>query len=245
MRSALPIFIGHDGREPEATAVCESSLSRNSSEPLFIQRLHEPALRHCGFYSRQWRHVDGQRFDGLDGTPFSTAFSFTRFLVPSLMQHRGLAAFCDGDFLFLSDPVELFAQFDGRSAVQVAKHRHNTDNEAPLKMDGVVQSPYFRKNWSSLVLWNCDHPSNQRIIPQIVNSQPGQWLHAFSWLSDEEIGDLPLAWNWLSGISPQTENPKAVHFTRGIPTMQGRENDPYADLWREELAMVQRAPNRL
>lgn len=237
MVNALPIYIGHDGREAEATAVCEHSLTRNASERLFIQRVQEPALRHIGLYTRQWRVEDGQRLDVLDGKPFSTSFSFARFLVPILMQHSGVALFVDGDFLFLGDVVDLFSFHDPQYAVRVVKHRQ--DNATGTKMDGVVQSPYFRKNWSSLVLWNCSHPANQRVVPNVVNHMPGQWLHAFSWLEDEEIGDLPMEWNWLAGISEPVRKPKAVHFTKGIPTMPGQENTPYADRWREELAMVQ------
>jgi hypothetical protein len=31
-------------------------------------------------------------------------------------------------------------------------------------------------------------------------------------------------------------DPKVVHMTRGIPTMAGYENIPYADEWRAHLA---------
>ena len=30
-------------------------------------------------------------------------------------------------------------------------------------MDGVVQTSYPRKNWSSLMLFNCDHPSVKKL----------------------------------------------------------------------------------
>ena len=217
MNRAFNIFVGHDSREAIATAVCERSLLENSREALAIHRLREPALRHVGLYRREWQVQGDQKIDSQDRKPFSTEFSFSRFLVPSLMQHSGWALFVDGDFLFLANVAELFALADPKFAIQVVKH--GALAEFGVKMDGQAQQPYFRKNWSSLAIWNCGHPSNQRLTPHQVNRMTGQWLHAFSWLGEDEIGDLPPTWNWLSGINPQPArmNPKAVHFTRGIP----------------------------
>lgn len=234
---ALPIFIGHDGREVIASDVCERSLLENSSHPLHITRLVEPALRHVGFYKRDWYMEKGVRHDLRDKKPFSTDFSFTRFLVPSLMQHRGWALFTDADFLFLGDVREVFSLADSKCAVQVVKH--GPLNETGEKMDKQVQQPYFRKNWSSLVLWNCNHPSNQRLTPGVVNDKTGQWLHSFSWLEENEIGALPAEWNWLARIDPQPhKDPKAVHFTMGIPDMPGYEGSPYAEHWRKVKARL-------
>ncbi|MFT5438413.1 MAG: hypothetical protein ACI9MJ_000272 [Alphaproteobacteria bacterium] len=41
--------------------------------------------------------------------------------------------------------------------------------------------------------------------------------------------------NWLEGWSSPDIDPKIVHMTRGIPTMAGFENIPYADEWRAYL----------
>lgn len=230
---ALRIFIGHDGREAIATDVCERSLLETSSRALAIDRLTEPALRHIGLFKREWSMQGGVKVDARDRRPFSTDFAFTRWLVPALMQHRGWALFCDGDFLWLDDVAKIFALADPGFAVMVVKH--GPLEEAGTKMDGQAQQPYFRKNWSSLTLWNCGHPSNQRLTPFHANSMAGQWLHGFSWLEDGEIGVLPARWNWLSGIDPQPAagGPGAVHFTRGIPCFAGYEGSPYAEHWRK------------
>ncbi len=109
------------------------------------------------------------------------------------------------------------------------------------KMDGVAQTRYFRKNWSSLMLFNCAHPSNQRLTPEKVNSMPGTWLHGFYWLEEGDIGTLPEEHNWLVGkdkpISPTTHYRRstkimAVHMTEGGPWFPGYEKMPYADEWR-------------
>jgi hypothetical protein len=235
---ALSVFVGHDSREADATLVCEASMRTCASKPLFIQRLTEPALRHNGFYQRAWRIKDGQRIDQKDGKPFSTDFAFTRFLVPALMQNAGWSVFCDADFLWLADIAQLFGLADKRYAVQVVK-RKAQESDVTTKMDGQAQQSYPRKNWSSLILWNCAHPANQRLTPREANYQSGQWLHGFSWLEDSEIGELPPEWNWLSSIDAPLRScadPKAVHFTLGIPSMPGYSNSPYAEHWRAVLA---------
>ncbi len=231
----LPIFIGYDEREPEAFDVCRASLLRHASVPLHIVKLDQAALRRAGWYRREWREVDGNRIDLGDFKPFSTDFAFTRFLVPALSLYQGWALFCDGDMLFTEDIAKLFALADETKAIMCVKHDH--DPAEKTKMQGLVQSRYHRKNWSSLVLWNCAHPSNGMATGYVVNHMAGQWLHAFNWLPDEEIGDLPLGWNWLSGVSsPPVDGhvPEGVHFTLGIPTMAGHKESPYAELWNAE-----------
>lgn len=237
LSAPLAVFIGHDGREAEATAICEASMRKFATRSLMIQRIHEPALRHVGLFNREWLIQGNQKVDALDRRPFSTAFAFTRFLVPSLMQHTGLALFVDADFLFRADVNEVFQSADPAKAVHVVQHRPL--EEAGKKMDDQVQQPYFRKNWSSLCLFNCGHPSNQRLVPHVVNRRPGQWLHAFSWLEDNEIGKLDPRWNYLVGIDKLTPDAKAAHFTQGIPTMPGRAGDHLADEWRSYLPRSQ------
>jgi lipopolysaccharide biosynthesis glycosyltransferase len=240
----LDIFIGFDPRELEAADVCRKSIERRSSKAVHIQFLRERALRFNGFYDRPWTVENGQKIDTRDGKPFSTDFSFTRFLVPALMQHDGVALFCDCDFLFTRDIALLFERFDPSKAVQVVKHHHvPTETE---KMDAQVQTKYWRKNWSSLVLWNCAHPANMRLSPREVNHQSGQWLHSFGWLEDHEIGDLPHLWNFLVGVDERPLSgalPNALHWTLGGPWFEEYRDAPYADLWRKERASL-RAPGR-
>lgn len=239
--NAFPIFIGYDTREDDAAAVCAHSLHSASSKPLFINYLHEPSLRHIGLYRRLWTAEGRQKLDAIDGKPFSTSFSFSRFLVPSLMQHRGWAMFVDCDFLFTGDVSQLFDEADASKAVMVVKHQ--MPDEVGVKMDGQRQEPYSRKNWSSLVLWNCGHSANQRLTPTEVNTMSGQWLHRFSWLDDDQIGDLSAGWNWLAGIQalPEAgETPLAIHHTLGVPSMTGYEQAPFADLWWSKLAEARR-----
>lgn len=221
----LDIYIGYDPNEALAWEVCRQSLEDHASQPLAIHKLEQSELRKAGVYSRTWWEEDGQRYDIADGLPFSTEFSFTRFLTPALCP-KGWALFVDSDFLFRADVAELFALADDKYSVMCVKHDYRPSERT--KMRGQIQQGYRRKNWSSLVLWN--GPRNT-ITSYEVNTRPGWWLHGFKWLGDDQIGALPPAWNHLEGTPEPEYGVKAEHFTRGTPDMPGYEKTPYAYEW--------------
>ena len=105
-------------------------------------------------------------------------------------------------------------------------------------MDGRQQTVYPRKNWSSMVLYNCGHAANAALTPEIVNRETGAFLHRFQWLDDALIGALPETWNWLEGWSekPAQGHPNVVHLTRGGPWFAEWQDVDYGDLWRAEQA---------
>ena len=108
-------------------------------------------------------------------------------------------------------------------------------------MDGRQQTTYPRKNWSSLVLYNCGHAANRALTPAAVNTQSGAYLHRFQWLDDELIGSLPETWNWLEGGSrpPADGPPKVVHYTRGGPWFDDWQQVEYAQHWRDEATALE------
>lgn len=213
------VYIGWDSREPIAADVCEYSLRHTTEETINVKMLKQHELRKKKIYTR------GEDKLG------STEFTFTRFLVPYLNEYKGWAVFCDCDFLWLEDIDRLFAQRDDKYAVMVAKHDY-TPKEG-VKMDGKAQLPYPRKNWSSMILWNCAHPSNQQLIPELVNNETGQFLHRFQWLKDSEIGEVSHEWNWLVNWyhEPQDGKPKVLHYTEGGPWFKNYYDCEYANLW--------------
>lgn len=213
------IFIGYDAREQEAYNTCTNSIKRNTSLPLDISPLKMDNLREAGIYKRD--------IDPLS----STEFSFTRFLIPYLCNYKGWALFCDCDFVFLDDIQNLLSLKNEEFAVMCVQHDYTPQNQ--FKMDGKEQHIYPRKNWSSLVLWNCEHPSNRAVTPELVNTQSGQFLHRFTWLEDKEIGKIPLQWNWLVGWykEPLNGKPKALHFTEGGPWFDKYKNCEYSDIY--------------
>lgn len=226
------VWIGFDPREADGFAVTRQSLSAAGGCPYPIKGIVLPRLQDGGLYSRPMERRDGRLWDVVSGAPMATEFAISRFFTP-LLAGGGWALFMDSDMLIRRHISDLFAYADPKYAVMVVKHVHRPAEGT--KMDGQAQIPYERKNWSSVILFNCDHPANAKLTPQLLNSAKGLFLHQFRWLEDDLIGDLPTHWNWLNGYSSDAINPSLVHFTEGIPSMPGYENVPYADEWRGAL----------
>jgi hypothetical protein len=204
MTQPIPIFIGVDPRELAATNVLIDSLSQRSSAPLAITPMHTPQLERQGLY---WRPRDPKQ---------STAFSFSRFLVPRLMNYQGWAIFMDCDMLARGDITALWELRNDEHAVMCVQHQH-VPNES-VKFLGEVQSAYPKKNWSSLMLFNCERCT--ALTPDYVNSASGLDLHRFHWLEgDHLIGALPEAWNHLVAVQDPAGSSGAslLHWTLGGP----------------------------
>lgn len=222
------VYMGWDEREELAYRTALQSIWSHGQivqvMPLELERL----LRTNVTRRRLKRTPSGRHWDHASGAPCSTEFANTRFLVPRLAQH-GWAIFCDCDVVWLGSPGELLELADDRYAVMCVKHQDLAGRG--LKMDGQAQLPYARKNWSSVILWNCDHPGHVRLTDDLVESAPGRDLHRFCWLSDSEIGELPAAWNWLVGVQPMPPDPKLAHFTLGGPWLPGWETAEHDHIW--------------
>jgi lipopolysaccharide biosynthesis glycosyltransferase len=221
---SLRVFIGWDSREDIAYQVARRSLLRHASIPVQVSAIKRDILVREGVYTRE---VDPLA---------STEFTYSRFLTPYLADYEGWALFLDCDFIFFGDVAELQSYMDPKYAVLCAKHDYQPTETT--KMDGVPQSLYPRKNWSSFMLFNCGHPSSRRLTPDVVNSESGAFLHRMQWAKDEEIGALPTSWNWLEGWydKPESGFPLAVHYTRGGPWFADWQNVDYAAEWLAEAA---------
>lgn len=247
----FPIYVGYDIREHLAWLVCQSSLIRpvdcfrSPDRHLAIVPLSHRQLRREGLFDRAWRiGEDGQFSDERDGRPFSTEFSHSRFLVPALaaqasdrpVGERGWAMFVDCDFMFRQPVTDLLRGLDPTKAVYVVKHDFSRVVEG-VKMDGMVQQRYYRKLWSSLVLWNLDHPKvTDMDWRRAANEAAGGDLHSFPWFTDDEIGGLDETWNWIPGHSVTAVDPAAVHWSLGGPWMQGYEQAAFSEEWSLRLA---------
>lgn len=230
-------YIGYDPREIAAFAVARHSIRRHLTQPIPIRGLVLDQLRKDGLY---WRPTETRPgvdrpvlWDVISDAPCATEFSISRFLVPSLAK-EGWAAFLDCDMLVRCNFARVFESLDRSKAVYCVKHRH--EPEPGVKMDGQIQTRYARKNWSSVMIFNCDHPSNKALTPDAVNMLTGRDLHRFCWLKDEEIGGLDQSMNFLVGHTDPEIVPDVIHYTDGIPTMPGYEDCQFARDWLEELA---------
>ena len=212
----IPVFIGYDPREAIAYHVCSNSIIRHSTNPVSLNPL---ALKNLQGYKET--HTDG-----------SNHFIYSRFLVPHLMNYKGWAIFIDGDMILRDDISQLFDLRDESKAVMVVKHDYKTRMEQ--KYLGAKNENYPRKNWSSVILWNCGHAANQQITPEFVQNATGAQLHRFTWLTDDLIGELPIEWNWLPDEFGANMNAKLIHHTLGTPCFHDFATSPMADEWHRE-----------
>ncbi len=222
----IPIFAGFDQREEAGYHAFTSSVLEHASAPFTVTPLHLPLFR--SFYAPGVR----------DG---SNAFVYTRFLIPFLQGYTGSAIFCDGsDMLMKADIAELWALRDPYKPVQVVKHDYRT--KWPRKYLGTkMEAPnedYPRKQWSSVMILNCMHMSWRKLTPESVQKMTGPDLHRFSWLQEDEIGELPKEWNWLVQEDGPNPDAKLLHFSSGVPLMPAHANSPHAADYMRQCARM-------
>lgn len=228
------IWIGYDARELDAYCVARSSASALCERSIPTHPLVLDACRIEGIYRRQSERRSGVLWDSISAAPMATEFAISRFLVPHLAGRGGWALFVDCDVMFRADPRRLFDMADSSYAVLCVKH--DQQPKEIMKMDGQMQTVYPRKNWSSVMLLNLDHPAiYDGLTLNMVNTLPGRDLHRFCWLEDSMIGALPSRWNHLVGVDPPRDDAAIAHFTLGVPSMPGYEDCEYAEEWKSWL----------
>ena len=214
----IRLFLGWDDREAEGFTVFMKSLLKHTQETWQITPLSGKT----------------------DGT---NAFTLARFRVLPICHYALPAIFLDAcDMLLLAPLEELAELYDPKYAVQVVKHdyisRHavkyvGTEMEAP-------NVSYPRKNWSSVMIFNGGHPSHFKAHQEIesaIERGDGAYLHRFGWLRDEEIGELPIEWNWLPQEFGANEDAKLIHYTLGTPFMAHYENTEMSMYWHEAMTL--------
>ena len=218
----INLFVGFDPREAVAYHVFCNSIIQNTSVPVQITPLVLSQLQ-------EFNETHDDR---------SNDFVYSRFLTPYLSDFKGWAIFADGDMICQGDLKELIDMADPSKAVMVVKHDYQT--KATQKYLGNINENYPRKNWSSVILWNCDHPKHKILTPDFVSKQTGKFLHRFSWLDDQDIGELPLEWNWLASEYRVNREAKLIHFTLGTPCFKDYKNSDMADIWYDYYDLSQK-----
>src|SRR3990167_189635 len=237
----MSAWIGYDPREAAAFAVARHSI-RSFDRHIPVHGLVLSELQARGMYYRATERRLGKLWDTISQAPMSTEFAISRFLVPALEKKQNgsrfatWALFMDCDMMVLSNLEHLRVLLDDSKAIMCVKHEHVPQSNE--KMDGQVQTSYPRKNWSSMMAFNVDHPANDALTVEMVNTLPGRDLHRFCWLDDSEIGELPKEWNWLEGYSDPSIDAKVVHLTRGGPWMAGWDQVAFAETWCKELRIA-------
>jgi hypothetical protein len=223
----IKVFIGYDPRESVAFSVLAHSIHARASVPVSITPLVLSEL--SGILTRQRHPLQ------------STDFSFSRFLTPFLSDYSGWSIFLDCDMLVRDDIARLYALRDERYAVMAVKHEHVPKEST--KFLGQPQTPYQKKNWSSVMLFN--NARCRPLTPEYVNAASGLELHQFKWLADDNlIGSIPARWNHLVGYSERNADAALVHYTLGGPYFDEFRDCEYAQEWRDELRAMLRVDQR-
>jgi hypothetical protein len=212
----IRVFIGFDGCEAVAFSVLTHSICARSSQPVAAAPLRLSTLK-----DSYWRERHPLQ---------TTDFSFSRFLTPHLCNFVGWSLYMDCDMLARDDLAKLWALRDPRFAVQVVKHQYVPRETTKLLGP---QTPYEKKNWSSLMLFN--NTKCTALTPEYVNTATGLELHQFKWLADDGlIGELPHRWNHLVGYDEHDDSAAIVHYTMGGPYFSEFEDCEYAAEWFAE-----------
>lgn len=215
------VYIGYDAREDIAAQVCKHSIATRTDQ-------------RCppGIYFLKSENIP--EFTRPREPNQSTDFTYTRFMIPFIEGYgKTFSVFCDCDFIFQADVIDLITSVDPTKAVSVCKHPAYIPL-SQIKMDGIQQHQMPRKNWASLIVFNNNHPSNKKLTADYVNHvTPGRRLHMLDWLDDNEIGSIPLEWNTLDGYY-HLSSPKAIHYTDGGPWFENYKHTMYSNLWWNE-----------
>ena len=194
----LIVFIGYDEEKETNYHLAKQSILETASAPVAIFPLKQHDLRNEELY---WRTdlVEGDEF-------VISEFTFTRFLVPYLMDYKGWALYLDCDFIFKNDISSLFFKKDKNFAVSCVQHKQKIGTDHP------------KKEWASMMLFNCAHKQNKKLNLELINhpDTTGAFLHEFKWLKNHELGILPHQWNRIIGLydNPKDGKPSAIHYTQ-------------------------------
>lgn len=229
MATSYPrVFIGFDPVETVAWHTFNHSIQARSTTPVSVTPI---MLSQLSMFNRERTALQ------------SNAFSFSRWLVPYLCNYQGWAIWADCDMLCLDDINKLWELRDDRYAVMCVKHDHKP--KETVKYLGNVQTQYEKKNWSSVMLFNCGKCT--ALSKGYVNSASGLELHQFKWLdNDELIGELPHRWNILVGYDDLMKypNPGIYHYTSGGPYFDEYKDCDGAESWLEEWRQMNKCEQR-
>jgi len=220
MNEKINIVVGFDQRESIAYHTFTQSVIEKASLPVSFIPLAINTLK-----DYKETHADK-----------SNDFVYSRFLTPYLSNYKGWAIFADGDMICQTDIKELWALRDESKALLVVKYDYQT--KAHQKYLNNINENYPRKNWSSVILWNCAHPKHKILTPKFITNQTGKYLHRFSWLDDSDIGELPPEWNWLAIEYPENKKAKLIHYTLGTPCFKDYRDTEMSDAWHQTQKRV-------
>jgi len=221
----ITVCIGYDPAEAVAYHVLCHSILRHCSVPVRFIPINKANIAEF-------------KRDKEDG---ATEFSFSRFLTPYLCGYSGQAIFMDCDMILTTDLSKILDECDLAHDVFVVKHDYTPKTKT--KFLGATQHLYPKKNWSSVMVFNCFSQPCKRLDAETVNNASGKYLHQFEWADESRVGSLSPEWNHLVGENEPNPNAKIVHYTLGTPCFNGYEDQEWADEWFKEKELMNYAYN--
>jgi lipopolysaccharide biosynthesis glycosyltransferase len=223
MTELLRVFVGYDQAEGVAFHVLNHSIQRRASRPISVTPIILSQLK--DLISRDW---DPKQ---------SNDFAYSRWLVPYLCDFQGWALFIDCDMMCRVDLAQLwdrYTQIDRwQYAVQCVQHTHIPTEKT--KYLGRPQTAYSYKNWSSVMLFNCQHMRCRALTPYYINTAKGLDLHQFVWIEEDEAKRKDfIKWNHLVGVNEPDPDACLVHWTVGGPWFREYRDVEYAADWDAE-----------
>jgi hypothetical protein len=203
----LRVFVGYDPREAVAYHTCVQSIIETARDPMNLS----------------FTPVCGPQRDG------SNTFIYSRFEVPWRCGFKGIALWLDGDMIVRHPIEDLAALIRLDVGACVVKHDYKTKH--PIKYLGNKNEDYERKNWSSVIGWNCNFFPNRALTPEYIAEQTGAHLHRFAWLADHQIGEISSEWNRLVLEQAVTPDDKILHYTCGTPCFAEYADCDSAEYW--------------
>ena len=195
------IFVGVAERELVAFKVLEYSIHKYSSIP--VQVIALPKV-----------DINPRKRNNRARTPFS----FSRFLIPQLMNYQGRAVYLDSDMVVFSDVAELFSYPMGNNTIAVTRQ-----DSIPEKWKN--NSHFSIGRQFSVMVIDCSKALWK--IKEIIRGLDEerftyeQLLFSLSIEDSSNISDaLDPAWNMLEEFAP--DKTKLLHFTV-VPTQPWKD----------------------
>jgi hypothetical protein len=220
LQETMRVFIGVDESQLLAASVLEHSIRQHASGPVEVT----PMLDVQAPVPRDKRNR--QR----------TAFSFSRFVIPSMCGYQGRALYVDADMQVFDDIAELWRiPFDG------AKVLCTNQPEPPEKWRG--SSHFHAGRQMSVMMLDCA-ALDWKIDEIVAGLDEGRYTYEqlmfdMCVLPEDEVRDgLPPEWNHLENYEEGVT--KLLHYTV-VPTQPWKNDEnPLRHIWEDGFARAWR-----
>lgn len=153
-----------------------------------------------------------------------------KYYVPLLNDFDGWALYCDSSVLFTVDVEKLICQSQDQYAIMVSNEQNHNAR-------------------SAIILWNCRHIDNKKLVAEYINCSSKKDFKWFPWTTSQAVGQLGYEYNWLTNSYNELEHgvPKVLNFYAGGPWQDEHRHCLFGAYWEKEYSnykhsLIQPAP---